>query len=641
MSMRLQSKFIIISLVVWIIAANSPAFSGEVLSLAPSKAEDEFQEELQWLSEENVVFTASRHEQKVSETASAVYIITQEDIRRSGANCIPELLRMAPGVNVARIDANKWAISMRGFNNRYANQLLVLIDGRSVYTPLFAGTYWDVQDTLLEDIERIEVIRGPGGALWGANAVNGIINIITKHAKNTQGGLVTGGTGSEERGMGGIRYGNKIGDNAYFRVYSKYYNHDDFTRQSGGSAHDSWESERGGFRFDWDSSPKDSLTFQGDLYSNDEGETNSYGKSHDLDASGSNVRTCWKRVFSDVSDVTVQMYYDQTHRKTSSLEELRDTFDADAQHRYKLDTWNEFTWGLGYRLTQDDIDDTPSLSFDPLKRGDNVFSIFMQDEMSFLEDTVKVTIGNKVEHNDYTGFEVQPSIRALWSLADNQALWAAVSRAVRTPSRFESDVVIDASPYYYFTGNNSLRSEDLLAYEIGYRIQPTKRLSFDIATFYNVYDGIINDVRDETFENVYDGETYGIENTVNWAAFDRWKLAGGYTYFHENIFSSSKSSFLADDPHNQFNIRSLLNLPYRMELDTALFYVDGFSIDEEQEVSEYFRFDVRIGWHITKNVEASLVGTNLLDNEHLEFSNRNVAPTEIERAIYAKFTWKF
>ena len=252
-------------------------------TLSPqSTLQNQFMEELKWLQEESVVSTASRREQKVSETPAAVFVISQEDIRRSGANSIPEVLRMAPGVHVARIDANKWAITMRGFNNRYANKLLVLIDGRTVYTPLFSGTYWDVQDTMLEDIERIEIIRGPGGALWGANAVNGIINIITKSAKDTQGGLFTGSAGSEERGMGGLRYGSKIGDNAYFRIYSKYSNHDDFVLESGDSANDSWESARAGFRVDWDYSGKDVLTFQGDIYTGDESETNNYRQGSDI-----------------------------------------------------------------------------------------------------------------------------------------------------------------------------------------------------------------------------------------------------------------------------------------------------------------------------------------------------------------------
>lgn len=599
-------------------------------------------EELNWLQEERIVSTASRYEQKVSETAAAVYVITQEDIRRSGANSIPELLRMVPGVNVARINASNWAISIRGFNHRYSDKLLVLIDGRSVYTPLFAGTYWDVQDTLLEDIERIEVIRGPGGTLWGANAVNGVINIITKHAKDTQGGIVTGSAGIEERGMGGLRYGSKIGDNAYYRVYTKYYNHDDFTLAPEKSARDSLETERAGYRIDWDYSTKDFLTFQGDLYLGNEGETNNYRQASEIDVSGGNMRSRWKHILSDASDTTLQVYYDRTNRWTSGLEEMRDTFDLDFQHRYRLFDCHEFMWGLGYRFTQDDTEGPGYFSLNPPGRGDNLFSVFIQDEISLFDDKVKLIIGSKFEHNDYTGFEAQPNIRALWSLTSHQTLWAAVSRAVRTPSRMEANSVIDYRPYYYFTGNDDLVSEDLLAHEVGYRIQFNKRLSLDIATFYNFYDSLINNVSKETFENVYKGETYGVETTINWNVIDRWKLITGYTYFRENFFDYSDTEFYADDPRNQFNIRSLLNLPYHTEFDTTLYYVDGINLsDTDMDIPEYFRFDMCLGWHITKSAEVSLVGTNLLDNEHYEFSDRSIAPTQIERAIYVKFTWEF
>ncbi len=601
--------------------------------------QNQFMEELKWLQEESVVSTASRREQKVSETPAAVFVISQEDIRRSGANSIPEVLRMAPGVHVARIDANKWAITMRGFNNRYADKLLVLIDGRTVYTPLFSGTYWDVQDTMLEDIERIEVIRGPGGALWGANAVNGIINIITKSAKDTQGGLFTGSAGSEERGMGGLRYGSKIGGNAYFRIYSKYFNHDDFVLESGDSANDSWESARAGFRVDWDYSSKDVLTFQGDIYTGDESERNNFRQSSDIYVSGGNLRANWKHAISDTSDMMLQIYYDRTNRITTSIEEERDTFDIDFQHSLRLTGWNEFIWGLGYRYTQNDTEDDDGLLLDPQNRENNLFSMFLQDEFSFFEDTVKVTFGTKFEHNDYTGFEIQPSLRVLWAFTYTQTVWAAVSRAVRTPSRVESDIIIDYSPYYYFTGNDDLDAENLLAYEIGYRIQFSKKLSLDIATFYNMYDSIINDVNDETFENIFDVESYGIETTLNWQITNQWRLVQSYTYFDIDSTNFTSTDPLSD-PHSQFNIRSLLNLPHNMELDAALFYVDSFT-SLGRNINDYVRFDVRLGWHITKYLEASLVGTNLLDDNHLEYNARSVAPTEIERAVYAKLTWRF
>ena len=354
------------------------------------------------------------------------------------------------------------------------------------------------------------------------------------------------------------------------------------------------------------------------------------------------MRSRWKHVISDTSDTTLQAYYDRTNRWTSGLEEIRDTFDLDFQHRSRLFDYHEFIWGLGYRFTRDDTEGPGYFSLDPNNREDNLFSIFLQDEISFFDDTVKLILGNKFEHNDYTGFEMQPNVRALWSLTPDQALWAAVSRAVRMPSRMEADSVIDYRPYYYFTGNDDLVSEDLLSYEIGYRIQLNKRLSLDVATFYNIYDDLINNVNNETFENVYNGETYGIETTVNWNVTDRWKLVPGYTCFRENFFGYNGSEFYADDPRNQFNIRSLLNLPHHTEFDTTLYYVDGINPgDGDMDVPEYYRFDMRLGWHITKSSEVSLVGMNLLDSDHYEFSARSIASTQIERAVYVKFTWEF
>lgn len=662
----MQNKIIIFILNIFFLCNITPLFSEENPIQTQTGTRDGFLEELEWLQAEDVVFTASRHEQKLSETAASVFVITQEDVRRSGLNSIPELLRMVPGLHVARIDANKWAISIRGSNDRYANKLLVLIDGRSVYTPLFSGVYWDVQDTLLEDIERIEVVRGPGGTLWGANAVNGIINIITKNAKDTQKGLMTGSFGEKERGMGGLRYGGKIGNNAYFRVFGKYYNHDRFSlaEHSDEESKDNWDMKRGGYRIDWDLSNEDSLTFQGDIYNGNEREARDKSgggfSSENIDVSGGNALGRWKHIFSNTSNMALQMYYDRTNRKTATLRENRYTFDIDFQHRFRLGNRNELIWGLGYRFTQDDTKGFSIMSLDPNGRGDNLFSAFIQEDISLIENKLNLIIGSKFEYNDYTGFEIQPSLRAIWRPTRRQTVWASASRAVRTPSRIEETNRLEFSfPSFthIFTGNRDLESEDLFSLEAGYRIRPTKRLSLDITTFYNLYDKLINAVFDtgffiqDTFANAFSGETYGIEAMASWNATESWELIAGYTYFeemnfqaHEDIGDIDAEELIGGNPHNQFNVRSLLDLPCNLQLDTALFYVDSINVfDTAGEIHKYFRFDARIGWQPTESLDISIVGTNLLDDKHTEYKGSDGIPsfTEIERAVYARITWKY
>ncbi len=370
------------------------------------------------------VTSVSKRPEKLSHAEAAVFVITQEDIRRTGVTSIPEALRMVPGVEVARIDANKWAISARGFTRMFADKLLVLIDGRTVYTPLFSGVYWDVQDTLIEDVERIEVIRGPGASLWGANAVNGVINIITKHAKDTQGGLLSMTTGTEENAVGGVRYGGKINEETYYRFYTKYLNHDDFVNSADQDMNNDWEVFRSGFRVDSGLSDTDSLTVQGDIYGGGIGSTyqtpilqEPYAVDLDFNdaIAGANLLSRWNRFFSDSSDISLQMYYDWTKREINVGGEERDTFDLDFQHHIRLNSRNDFLWGLGYRYTADSFDESTTAALEPSSRSDHLFSLFIQDEMELIEELLKLTVGSKFEHNDYTGFEYQPTARLLWT----------------------------------------------------------------------------------------------------------------------------------------------------------------------------------------------------------------------------------
>ena len=357
---------------------------------------------------------------------------------------------MAPGVEVARIDANKWAVSVRGFNSRFANKLLVLMDGRSVYSPLFSGVWWDVQDTMLEDIDRIEVIRGPGATLWGANAVNGVINIITKKAGETQGGLIAAGGGTEEKGFGAVRYGLKLDEGADLRVYAKYFNRDRSVTSTGAEAADEWDALRTGFRLDHGPSGQNNFTLQGDYYAGNAGTTydvasitppylNTFQKKSE--SAGGNIIGRWKHTFMNDSEFSLQAYYDRSDRKDLFAAGVVDIADVDLQYRVKWFGGQELVVGSGYRYTRDDIaNDNQLRTADPASRSDQLLSAFIQDDITLIDNRLHWVIGSKFEHNGYTGFEVQPNTRLIWTPSNIQSVWGAVSRSVRTPSRGETDI---------------------------------------------------------------------------------------------------------------------------------------------------------------------------------------------------------
>ncbi len=459
------------------------------------------------------VTSVSKRTQKVADAAAAIFVITQEDIRRSGATSIPEALRLAPGLEVARIDQNKWAIGSRGFNGRFDNNLLVLMDGRSVYTPLFSGVYWNIQDVMLEDIDRIEVIRGPGATLWGANAVDGVINIITKPAASTQSAIVTAGGGTEERGSGGVRYGSKLGDNTHYRIYGKYFDWGPSNFASGATANDGWDAMRGGFRADWTPTGANSLTLQGDLFRSKYDETltvpslaSPFSSTFPNNGvySGGNILGRWNHN-SEGNSMSLQMYYDNTTTVDKSLfVDHQNVFDMDFQHGFHVGDSQQFVWGLGYRSILDRNDSSFTVSLQPNQVSLNQFSAFLQDEISLVDNRLRLTLGSKFEHNDFTGFEVEPNARLLWTLSPNQSVWTAVSRAVRTPAlteeglRLNSAVIPPGTPanpaplpaVVAVFGSHQFNSENLLAYELGYRVQATSNLSLDLATFYNHYSNL-------------------------------------------------------------------------------------------------------------------------------------------------------
>ncbi len=633
-----------------------------------------------------VVTSPGKKLQKMSDVAAAVYVISQDDIRRTGATSVPEALRMVPGVQVARIDANKWAISVRGFDDRFANKLLVLIDGRTVYTPAFSGVYWDIQDTMLEDIDRIEVIRGPGAALWGANAVNGVINIITKNAEETQGGLFAVGSGTQERGFGGVRYGMAIGKDAYARSYVKYFKRDGGVDGSGNDTADDWDALRGGFRLDWKASAKDSLTVQGDMYGGSYGTTgavpmlvppfsqtvNDNGKNF-----GGNLLSRWERTLSTSSDLALQIFYQRDERNDIEVKKgVEDTVDLDFQHHFSLGGRQEIMYGAGYRFNRDRLANSFYISLYPDSRSRNLFSAFLQNDITLVPDRLRITIGSKFEHNDFTGFEVQPNFRFLWTPHSRHTVWGAVSRAVRTPARADSDLRANTgtippgvpgnpSPTPLLIsvfGNGHLDSEVLLAYELGYRTQPVESFSFDLTGYYHDYDRIIGTVPGTPFfeaspapphvvaplfyANSLEGKVYGLEVSSDWLPLSWWRMKLAYTYQRMDLrlkgkipdLSGQAASVEGRSPRHQLSYFNSVDLPGNMTFDAWLRYMDALP---SIAVESYVTLDARLAWRPRSNLEISLVGQNLIERSHREFVSADGLSTKIQRGLYGKIVFEF
>jgi iron complex outermembrane recepter protein len=621
------------------------------------------------------VTSVSKQESTVGHSAAAIFVITPEMIRRSGATCIPETLRMVPGMEVARIDSNKWAITCRGFNGLYANKLLVLIDGRTVYTPVFSGVYWDTQDVVMEDIERIEVIRGPGGTLWGANAVNGVINVITKKAKDTQGAYVMAGGGTDEKFFDAIRYGGKIGDDGFYRIYGKHFDRGTFFSPDS-QPDDAWRQGRFGFRTDLnlDREHANSLTVQGDYYTGASGFRDYLtipdvpftelveGKEH---VSGENVLARLRHVYNEDSDWALQVYFDQYQRDNYSTNQLVKTFDVDYQYRFPLTERQKITCGAGFRGIHDRLEPVIpfSLQFVPPERTYNLTSQFIQDEIALVADRLDLTMGVKMEQNDFTGFEVQPTARLIWMPDRRHSVWGAVSRAVRTPSRADDDLVSTFPPDqpYVFPrvyGSRSMQSEELIAYEIGYRAQSTERFSWDIAAFYNVYERLrtasygdpvpedeplpVHEIIPMVMNNDASARTYGVEMTGNWSITDTWRLYGQYTFFYLRMQNNPLGIGEGVDPRNQTYLRSSWDLSRDLEFDLIARYVDAL---EGIDVPSYISMDLRLGWRPQKHLELAVVGQNLLNNQHQEFgSNMDslyTPVTYVPRGVYGTVAYRY
>ncbi len=611
------------------------------------------------------VTSVSKKATRLDESPAAITVISNDDIRRLGITSIPEALRLVPGMDVARITANRWAVSARGFNTEFAGKLLVLIDGRSVYNPSFSGVFWDAQDLVLEDLDRIEVIRGPGAALWGANAVNGVVNIITKGAKETQGMLFSSVVGTEEQPSTSLRYGGQLGPHLFYRAYLKYFNRAGFVDSEGRDAHDAWNSARGGFRLDWEPFKTDSVTLQGDYYRSEIGGrfvvaelTPPFSKVLDRTSSnmGANVLGRWTHRFSESSQLTIQSFYDHsTHQTVAS--EINDVADLDIQHRFALGSRNDIVWGLGYRHSVNEIPRSSILLVTPRRRAFNLYTAFLQDQITLVSKRLSLILGSKFEHNDYTGFEIQPNGRLLWTPDDKQTFWAGVSRAVRTPSRVETTrryslAAFQPSPFappveVVSFGNPGQTSEIVLSYELGYRVRPVRQLSLDLAAFYNVYDRLIdpNGIPGELrFEgdrfvqpinggNTQSGESYGVELSVQWKVTERWRLISDYSWLKLQLRPEEIEE--KGSPQQQFRLRSYL--------DRSVAYVDRIVENTTgQAIPAYVRADIGLVWRPRENLEVGIWGQNLLDNRHPEFGDIFASsPVEVPRSVLGRITWRF
>jgi iron complex outermembrane recepter protein len=665
-------------------------FVALVASAWPQKSSDLTSASIEDLMNMEVV-SVSKTQQKLSHAASAIFVITQEDIRRSGALNIPDLLRMAPGVDVAQINANNWAISVRGFNNRFSNKLLVLVDGRSVYTSSFGGVFWDVLDLPLEDIEQIEVIRGPGGSVWGANAVNGIINIITKKASETQGALVTTGGGNVQQGLGTVQYGSNLGSSTKYRAYTKYLNDGDFPDALGQNGGDGWHMLRGGFRTDTTLTSKDTLMIQGDLYSARESSPEVILPSitspalvpidFPFNLSGGFVQGVWQHAYSAQSNTSLEMSFDH-YQRNDTLRDGRGTFDVNFQQQFRGWSRQNLVWDVEYRRVSSYAAGGLTLSFIPAGLTTNLFSAAVQDEITLIPNRLSLTAGARFEHNYYTGFNFMPSARVAWTPGERQTVWAAVSDAVRSPSQVDAGFRANLGSFTppnspliltSFLGNPDFDDEALIAYELGYRAAVADWLSLDFSAYFNDYNHMESyGLGDLFFEptplpphlvlplgtgNLTNGEAHGLEASANWKVTGHWTLSPGYAFerIHMHLPATSDNPLSIDlaqrsSPVHSAQLRSHVNLVRRLTWDTSAYFADdlvNFQIVGGNlvgfRVPAYTRVDSQLTWQFGERGRFSIVGQNLVNDHHMEFVDwtQSAGTTLIKRSVYAELSWQF
>ncbi|PHR27091.1 MAG: TonB-dependent receptor [Desulfotalea sp.] len=628
------------------------------------------------------ITSVSKRSESLFTAAAAVSVITAEDIERTGVRSIPEALRMVPGLDVSSIDGSRYAIGSRGFNEYFETKLLVLVDGRTMYTPLYSGVHWNSLDIVMQDIKRIEVIRGPGATVWGSNAVNGVINIITKNSSDTQGGFLSVSIGNFDQPDVSARYGGTLNESVTYRLYAKGYDRAPFDGLETEDAHDSSRSLRAGFRIDSQPSSHNIMSLQGGGFDGEAdfeailtgylsppfirtaGVTETY--------SGGHILGSWEHRFSDQSNTTLQVYYDRGDRNNVIFTEARDTIDIDFKNQLSIWDNHDIVWGAGYRWTHDDLQGTVTISFDPASNSDQLWSTFLQDDINIVDDFAWVTLGTKLEHNDYTGLEVQPSIKLRLQPTPNQLIWAAVSRAVRTPSRVEADVSVNLGTKVDGQGNlvvqrlegsDSFDSEILIAYELGYRWRVRRSLSFDVTTYFNDYDKLRTlEPQNKTyyesgetaylvmparFENEAQGESYGIEIQSTWQPLDNLKFMGSYSYIDLNLDFKSGSALAGKKlksgeyaPRHQFKLRYYWDLRPDISLNSELYYVSDIGAGE---IDSYIRIDMQLSWQASDSLRFTLGGENLFGPTHQEFFNSlsNIVASEVPRIYWFKTTFWF
>ncbi|MGQ0740989.1 MAG: TonB-dependent receptor plug domain-containing protein [Alphaproteobacteria bacterium] len=589
------------------------------------------------------ITSVAKQRSPLQEAPASVYVVTGEEIRRSGANSVPEALRLAPNLQVARLNAATYAITARGFNHETAtaNKLLVLIDGRTVYTPLYSGVFWDTQSVMLADIDRIEVISGPGGALWGTNAVNGVINIITRPADQTAGVHFDAGYGNLDKVVN-ARFGGALGEDASFRIYAMGEKRGPLETPDGKDAKDDWQKLQGGFRADFGEGAS-TFTLQGDIYAG-ESEHVPAGSVSENTLSGGNLLGRWVQRFSDGSNLQLQAYYDNARRTTiSGITSLVSTYDMDVHYAFRMGERHAFVVGGGYRYIEDKFTPGPATAFlDPAERTLELANVFVHDQVA-LQPDLTLSLGVKLETNSYTGLEYMPEARLAWLASETSMLWVAVARAVRTPSRVDRDLYVTG----LLAGGPDFVSEDLIATEVGYRGQPAPNFSLSASVFFNVYDDLRTvEATGAPFplvvKNNMEGETYGAEAWAVYDATDWWRLRAGVSTLHKDLELKKGSTdffgtgFAGNDPEYQISLRSAMDFG-DIELDLGLRAIDALP---GPSVPAYVEADARIGWHLSETMDLSLLGANLLHERHLEFVSSSLPRREVPRSFFVSFTWR-